>query len=352
MKKTNDSAKKKKNKKLRREQRGLGIKTIKFLIGLNVFAFLGCLYGVFCSDNFFYPLQYTYHIYSEWETVLDATCTEYGYMEKECLICHDKVIRYIEPLGHSYVADVEEEATIYGDGTFAYTCFRCGDSYSETIPALTATYTRTFVSPVQDPEGIGYVLYTCDQDESVFYTEELTYTVRTIAPTCVARGYTVHECNEGDYSYITDYVDTINHNWIEVSYTSPNCEDTGAVSYVCEYCNASKVIWLDIIGHNYKKVEGLSRDATCEEAGFLYEVCTRCGKVRTTVLPALGHDYVDGVCTRDGAIDPDWVDPDAPSEEDPDLPPNEDPDAVPEAKPEENPEAIPEGKTDTELDGG
>lgn len=48
---------------------------------------------------------------------------------------------------------------------------------------------------------------------------------------------------------------------------------------------------------------------TCTEAGLKENWCYDCNKfLGTETLPALGHDYVDGVCTRCGESDPNYVD--------------------------------------------
>ena len=47
---------------------------------------------------------------------------------------------------------------------------------------------------------------------------------------------------------------------------------------------------------------------TCTEAGLKENWCYDCNKfLGTETLPALGHDYVDGVCTRCGESDPNYV---------------------------------------------
>ncbi len=52
-----------------------------------------------------------------------------------------------------------------------------------------------------------------------------------------------------------------------------------------------------------------SQAATCEDEGWVLYACSICGLEYTDYSKALGHDYVDGVCTRCGAIDPDYVAP-------------------------------------------
>ena len=64
-----------------------------------------------------------------------------------------------------------------------------------------------------------------------------------------------------------------------------------------------------VIGHDYKDVEGTSKEATCTEAGKeADQKCSRCGDEKEgAVIDALGHDYKtvaesakDPTCTEDG----------------------------------------------------
>ncbi len=50
-----------------------------------------------------------------------------------------------------------------------------------------------------------------------------------------------------------------------------------------------------------------SQEATCEDEGWVLYACSLCGEQYTQTTAALGHDFVDGVCSRCGAIDPDYV---------------------------------------------
>lgn len=64
---------------------------------------------------------------------------------------------------------------------------------------------------------------------------------------------------------------------------------------------------IDKTAHTEEVVKG--KDATCTEAGLTDgEKCSVCNEVLVAQkeIPALGHDFKDGVCTRCGAIDPDY----------------------------------------------
>ena len=66
----------------------------------------------------------------------------------------------------------------------------------------------------------------------------------------------------------------------------------------------------DTTGHRYTISYGYP--AGCTYSGLTDgEYCCACGQVRVAQqeIPALGHDYVNGVCTRCGEPDPDYVEP-------------------------------------------
>lgn len=51
-----------------------------------------------------------------------------------------------------------------------------------------------------------------------------------------------------------------------------------------------------------------TKEATCTEAGSETRTC-ECGYFEERELAALGHDYVDGVCSRCGEVDPEYIPP-------------------------------------------
>lgn len=66
-----------------------------------------------------------------------------------------------EPHEHSYSGSVTKEATCTDTGVRTYTC-SCGDSYTETIPALGHSYTsKVTKEPTTSSEGV--MTYTCDR---------------------------------------------------------------------------------------------------------------------------------------------------------------------------------------------
>ena len=114
-----------------------------------------------------------------WELKYFApTCTEDGYELAKCACGDEFIYKTYVALNHNYDYKLNYSATHLKDGLETYTCSRCGDSYTNTLPRKTEHY---------------YSYYT-----------------KTTEPTCTEQGYTVHKCECGD-SYTDSYVDALGH---------------------------------------------------------------------------------------------------------------------------------------------
>ena len=94
----------------------------------------------------------------------------------------------------------------------------------------------------------------------------------------------------------------------QAAVTAPTCTETGYTTFTCAICGDSYVgDEVAALDHDYNAVV---TPPTCTEAGCTTFTCARCGNVlRDAPTDALGHDFADGVCTRCGAKDPDYVPP-------------------------------------------
>ena len=76
------------------------------------------------------------HMFGEWYTYREATCTADGEKRRECE-CGEYETEVIPKLGHSFGEWVtKEEATYYGEGKEVRTCERCGAAEERSIPRL------------------------------------------------------------------------------------------------------------------------------------------------------------------------------------------------------------------------
>ena len=123
------------------------------------------------------------HVFGEYVSNNDATCTEDGTLTAVCELCGTKktIVDEGSALGHIEVILEGKAPTCTEDGlTEGKKCDRCGEILvaQEVIPALGHAY------------------------ESV-----------VTAPTCTENGYTTHTCANCGDSYITDEIPALGHDW-------------------------------------------------------------------------------------------------------------------------------------------
>ena len=129
------------------------------------------------------------------------------------------------------------------------------------------------------------------------------YTDIVVAPTCTAKGYTIHTCACGE-SHVDSYVDALGHSFGEWTVTTaPTCTEKGVETRCCSRCDATETRDVDALGHALVHHDG--KAATCTEAGWeAYDTCSRCDYTTYKVIPATGHSYTSVVteptCTEQG----------------------------------------------------
>lgn len=127
-----------------------------------------------------------------------------------------------------------------------------------------------------------------------------TYTSKTIAPTCVEPGYTVHTCIYGDDQYTTDTVDALGHDYTQ-TVVKPTCTSNGYTQFVCNRCGQK---YNDNItnatGHKYSSQKV---DADCEHGGYTLHICSICGKqYRDEQTNAMGHSWSSWTTVREATV--------------------------------------------------
>lgn len=94
------------------------------------------------------------HDYGEWETVTEATCSQYGEEISYCTRCDEYQSREIPKTDHEYAA-TEHKPTCTEQGYTEYVCSCCGDSYGDGyVDSLGHDYEVTSQSDE-------YIVYTC-----------------------------------------------------------------------------------------------------------------------------------------------------------------------------------------------
>lgn len=91
-------------------------------------------YTCSCGDSYTDVIPAEGHQFTE--TVVEATCTEAGYIEKVCSVCGETEREEISAKGHSYTETVVLP-TCTEEGYTLHTCSVCGDSYKDDVVEAT-----------------------------------------------------------------------------------------------------------------------------------------------------------------------------------------------------------------------
>ena len=208
------------------------------------------------------------HLFMKYTQDNNATCTQDGtktaVCDREGCNVTDVRVDKDSKKPHSYTA-VTVPATCTTAGYVLSTCV-CGDKTQEIIPATGHSFTNYVSDNNATCAKNGTKTAICDNSgcsERKTVTDENTktshkYTSTTVAPTCVAKGYTLYLCACGD-SYMGDYVNTIAH----------------------------------VYNQEVAKSEYLMQEATCKAPAQYYKSCS-CGKAGTQSFVyggTLAHAY-------------------------------------------------------------
>lgn len=247
-----------------------------------------------------------------------ATCERPGIETKTCTVegC-GKVERNISPAGQHQLVDVTVTAqpTCTQEGEQTGLCSICGETVTETIPALGHQNELTDTLDNTAEDGHYYEFFKCSVcgEETIVATHnewvDGNYDTEVITnPTCTIDGIKRDTCKICGETRLGTIPANGEHNWQETGRTEPTCTATGRISYVCTVCNRTKNENIPALGHDYALVEDKCVAPTCTEEGSNYWQCQRCAATKTDVVDALGHtaaedSYVivkEPTCTEDG----------------------------------------------------
>ena len=156
------------------------------------------------------------HVFGDWETVTEPTCTEPGLRKRICTVCGYTETEVLDPLGHDYAAVVTEPTCTEG-GYTTYTCSRCGDTYTD--------------------------------DETAPLGHDFGDWAVTAQPTCTEPGVETRGCSRCDATE-TRPVDALGHAWDEgVVTVEPTETEPGVMTYTCARCGATKTEELPVLEH-------------------------------------------------------------------------------------------------------
>lgn len=297
-----------------------------------------------CGDKKTEPVPALAHEYAR--SVKEPTCTEAGYTLYTCSSCQDSYKEdFTEVLGHRYETseqeptctepggtahicancgdcymDPEEEAyghdfddgvvtvppTDTSEGVKTYTCRRCGETETESIPVHTHTYTETVVKEAtcSVPGEASFLCAECGHSytQTLPKTEHI-YQAEVTEPTCTAGGYTVYTCGACGDNYQSDLTEPLAHQE-QAEVTAPACTTEGYTLHTCTVCgNSYRDSVQAALGHAYDDwiVTVLPGE---QSEGKRERTCTRCKETEEEVIPSLGshtHIYDKGTVTKEAS---------------------------------------------------
>ena len=160
---------------------------------------------------------------------------------------------------------VTKEPTETETGVKTFTCTRCGETKTETIPKL---------------------------------THEHNYNAVVTAPTCTEKGYTTHTCACGD-SYVDTYTDALGHAWDNGKVTKePTETETGVKTFTCTRCGETKTEVIPALSHEHSYKDVVTAP-TCTAKGYTTHTCACGDSYVDTYTDALGHAWDNGKVTKE-----------------------------------------------------
>ena len=255
------------------------------------------------------------HVYGEWTTVEEASCTQDGSRRRECGTCGQVHTETLNKLGHAMEFIAAEEATCEAAGNIAhYHCGRCGLDFLDKAGAELLENV-TVAKLDHDMTHHAYEAATCTTEGNIEYWS------------CSICGKNYSD-EQGAAVAEETVIAPINHaNKVHHQAVGASCTQDGNIEYYyCPDCGKyfdSDMAEIEqgatVISGGHALSYSQQVDATCGEEGMLeHWVCGRCellfsdanGKNAVTaedlVIPIDedGHDLVNHKCLICGYIQP------------------------------------------------
>ena len=246
----------------------------------------------------------------EWTIIEKPTCTSSGKKVMYCETC-DKVLKtqIIDPIDHDYTKKVVKP-TCTERGYTEYTCKDCGDTYRDSYVKETGHNPITdYGKPATCKENGLTEGSHCNVCDTVLVPQKVipklnhSYTAQvTAVASCTTRGRVTYTCQSCGDSYVV-YQDALNHDFKLSITVNPSCTTSGYKQYVCTRCNESYSEQLPTVAHTYnQKVV----KPTCNSKGYTLYTCTLCGdSYKLNYVDTIDHEYKSSVtkeptCTEEG----------------------------------------------------
>lgn len=248
------------------------------------------------------------HSWSEsWTVVREATDDKHGVEKTTCIVCGEEKFRTTEPIGDHKFNVVTVDATCTQPGLKTYTCSvhtDCSANYTEEIPATGHTGKLAYTAPTCTTAGSTQIICSvCSgeiSDKQIIPAAGHTYDegVVTLEAGCATTGTKTYTCSCGD-SY-TETIPAKGHELTTVV-NDATCDKAGSVVITCANCNdpaVEKTVELAAKGHIWKDTYESKIDATCETDGSETYKCQFCEATNVVVIPKLGHNWGEWNVTK------------------------------------------------------
>ena len=164
------------------------------------------------------------HAWGEWITDVEPTEEEDGAKHRVCGTCGENETGIIPSIGHvhNHIAEVTTAPTCEAEGVKTVTC-RCGDTYTEAIPATGHTEVAdAAVAPTCEATGLTAGSH-CEVCDKALVAQEVVPALghdmvvdAAVAPTCEATGLTEgSHCTRCDHKVAQEEVPATGHSFVE-----------------------------------------------------------------------------------------------------------------------------------------
>lgn len=255
------------------------------------------------------------HVWGEWMTRPEPTCTESGTRIRFCQNCGNGVqTETIPALGHDWGKwETEVEATCAREGLRFRYCTRCQAYQEESVAKAEHQYDGGKITKEPTCTEKGIKTYTCTVCQAV-RTEDIPAKGHTLADRVAKEASCAEAGTQETYCTVCGAVTktaaikaTGSHTFGDWQITKEaTCKQNGTKARVCSVCGKQETETISkTTAHQYGDwVE--TTPASCKSAGIRTRSCSICGNRQTETIPKLEHNYgewntqKEATCTRDG----------------------------------------------------
>lgn len=254
------------------------------------------------------------HSFTDWMTIKDPTCVETGLSQRYCTVCNYTESKPIEATGHTEVKVDEVAPTCTETGLSEGTkCSGCGEflTAQEVIPATGHSFGDWYTTKEATEAEKGELRRDCSKCDGFEVTviAELshdhnrwdTIIIDGVVPTCTEPGLTAGKKCSGCGEILESQKDipATGHTYRTVV-TKPTCTKQGHTTHSC-HCGDSYVdSYVAALGHSMGSWKQ-TKAPTCTEKGTEKRDCANCDYTESRKIEAAGHNH-ESIVTAPTAI--------------------------------------------------